>query len=268
MTQICLLEEGLDRALPWAMITGIPSPLRQWLVLGEQLRVRHTYRRLARAGVYATAISDGEASHFSRYFTRDHIVLLPHSIDCDFFVPIEVAEDIDIAMFGDFSQKRVYEPAIQFFGALKESMPALHGRLKWAFVGQKPHALVRELEGPQVLVTGYVPDIRPYYGRTRLVVVPSVHGTGSKTTLLQAWAMSRCVVSTPEAVRGLPARDGGNAVLAHTPAQLIEAASVLLDSPERRAQLGMEGRRTVMRERNVEHMAAHFASFCQDLMSH
>lgn len=81
----------------------------------------------------------------------------------------------------------------------------------FAIVGSNPAAQVRALGGREgVLVTGRVPDIRPYLQHARVVVAPLRIARGVQNKVLEAMAMARPVVATSNALQGLPeAREGG-----------------------------------------------------------
>ena len=115
-------------------------------------------------------------------------------------------------------------------------------------------------------VTGFVSDVRPYYARSKVVVVPSRHGGGVKTTVLQAWAMGCPVVATPFALTSLPAKHGENVLIGETTEELKIHISSLLASPDLRGRLGDAGRRTVCEERDMTIVANRFAHLCDEVM--
>ncbi len=79
-------------------------------------------------------------------------------------------------------------------------------------VGARPTDAVRRLESvPGVVVTGAVPDTRPYIAHAALCVAPMRVARGVQNKVLEALAMARPVVLTPEAAEGIalpPGTDG------------------------------------------------------------
>ena len=86
-------------------------------------------------------------------------------------------------------------------------------------VGSNPSPVVMALAGlPGVVVTGRVPDVRPYLAHAA-VVVPLRLARGLQNKVLEALAMARRVVATPNAVQGIPlAIEAGVHVTAQTSA--------------------------------------------------
>lgn len=61
---------------------------------------------------------------------------------------------------------------------------------------------------PGVIVTGKVPDVRPYLAIASVVIVPLRQGSGTRLKILEAFAAGRPVVSTTKGAEGLQAQDG------------------------------------------------------------
>jgi glycosyltransferase involved in cell wall biosynthesis len=75
---------------------------------------------------------------------------------------------------------------------------------RFTIVGARPTRAVRELaELPGVRVTGTVPDVRPYLAHARVAVAPLRMARGVQNKVLEAMAMARPVVASPQAVAGI-----------------------------------------------------------------
>jgi glycosyltransferase involved in cell wall biosynthesis len=113
----------------------------------------------------------------------------------------------------------------------------------FALVGSNPSAAARRLgELPGVTLIGPVPDVRPYLMRTALVVVPLQVARGLQNKVIEALAMGKAVVTSPQAAEGLAVEDGVHLRLARDPQEWVREIDSLLDSPSRRARLGRAGR--------------------------
>jgi sugar transferase (PEP-CTERM/EpsH1 system associated) len=75
---------------------------------------------------------------------------------------------------------------------------------RFLIVGSRPHARVRALsERAGIVVTGTVPDVRPYLASASCVVAPLRVARGVQNKVLEALAMDRPVVATRGAVQGI-----------------------------------------------------------------
>jgi glycosyltransferase involved in cell wall biosynthesis len=260
---VAILEEGLER--------GIFKPdERTWLhrfaARNERRRVRRLYERTSARAEVIVAISTEERERFEEAgVDPERIVVVPRGIDVSYFEPdASVAEpQIDVTVFGHFGFERNLEPALD-----AAQWAAVHqSGLRWAFVGDIEDDDARAVRANGVTVSGRVGDIRPYFAATKLVLVPAVSVTGVKTTLVEAWAMGKPVVATPESTLGLPALDGVNVLVARTTPELVEQCALLSASAELRTRLGQAGRQTVLGELDGRKIATEFASLVTSVIS-
>src|SRR5262249_28722098 len=92
---------------------------------------------------------------------------------------------------------------------------------------------------------GQVPDVRPHIQDAALVVVPLQIARGIQNKILEAMAMERAVVASPQALQGLAVSPGHEAASASTKAEWISAVTNLLDNPSDRLAYGKSGRKFV-----------------------
>lgn len=262
--QLCVLEEAIERRYLDVVPRGVLGEVKKQIVArGEIRRWGRLYRALAREGVPVVAISDVEKRWYERYMPATQVFVLPHAVDVDHFSPrgLDVDEDLDVAIVGNFAEERNLLPALD---VLRAAASQGYASWRWAIVGRQ-RVPVPEYPG-RPLVTGEVADVRPFYERAKVVVVPTFGGSGVKTTLLQAWSMGRAVVATGDATRGVPADPGRNLLMASTPDEIVTRCGQLLESPELRRQLGQGGRRTAERERDSRAVAERFRRLCLEIV--
>jgi sugar transferase (PEP-CTERM/EpsH1 system associated) len=102
--------------------------------------------------------------------------------------------------------------ARRIFPAIRAHSP----EAEFYVVGARPSDTVMALADlPGVRVTGTVPDIRPYLAHASLVVVPLRIARGIQNKVLEAMAMAKIVIASPQAVEGISARTEEELVIAH-----------------------------------------------------
>lgn len=114
-------------------------------------------------------------------------------------------------------------------------------------VGSNPTGAVFRLaeQTAGIQLVGPVPDVRPYLSEAEIVVVPLRVARGIQNKVLEALAMGKPVVASPQALEGLALQVGREAELAHHPSQWAEKLLQLWADPFRRTTLGQAGRRFV-----------------------
>ncbi len=140
--------------------------------------------------------------------------------------------------------------AEQVFPVIRKKIPDA----QFTIVGSHPPPAVRSLaHQPGVIVTGGVPDVRPYLAHATCAVAPLRIARGVQNKVLEAMAMARPVVITPQASEGIRARAGIDFELAQDAATF--AAAVLQHLTHRDAAMGQTARAGILEnydwERNL-----------------
>jgi sugar transferase (PEP-CTERM/EpsH1 system associated) len=122
---------------------------------------------------------------------------------------------------------------------VRRNVPGVHLYI----VGKQPHAEVQALaQDADITVTGYVPDILPYFGGADVYIVPLRVGGGTRLKVLEAMASGLAMVSTRLGAEGIDLTHGEHAMLADTPSDFAEATVRLLQDPALRQALGARAR--------------------------
>jgi sugar transferase (PEP-CTERM/EpsH1 system associated) len=181
---------------------------------------------------------------------------LGNGIDTELFDPAGVSPAPELGGEGPsivFTGQMDYPPnvtAVELFA--HEVMPRVrdvHPAARFAIVGRAPTAAVRALAGlGGTMVTGAVPDVRPWLAGATLVTAPLLIARGVQNKVLEAMAMARPVLLTPAAATGIGAADGVHFALAEAPVTLAERALTLLADRAGAEAMGAAARRFVIAE--------------------
>ena len=103
---------------------------------------------------------------------------------------------------------------------------------RFYIVGARPLPAVQALAArPAISVTGTVPDVRPYLAHAQLAVAPLRIARGIQNKVLEAMAMAKPVVASPQAFEGIDATPGQDLVVADAPAAYAAEVTRLLRAP-------------------------------------
>lgn len=106
---------------------------------------------------------------------------------------------------------------------------------------------VSALAAPDVIVTGHVPDLAPFYTASRVAIAPLRFGAGVKGKVLEAMSYGLPVVMTPVAAEGVHARSDVDALIAATPADFAVAVVRLYQDDDLWRRLAQHGQALVAR---------------------
>jgi len=104
---------------------------------------------------------------------------------------------------------------------------------------------IKLLSNENIIITGYVDDVRPWMERCAVSIVPMRFGGGTKVKILDALSMEKAVVSTSVGCEGIKVTNGENILIADTPKDFAEAVINLLKDESLCRKLGGNGRRLV-----------------------
>jgi glycosyltransferase involved in cell wall biosynthesis len=178
---------------------------------------------------------------------RSKIHLLPNGADFNQSSEGRVAGQADevpgrLLMVGDMGYFPNADSAVTFCDRI---LPRVRERLpevELCIVGNHPEREVLALAKiPGVRVTGFVPDVAPWFQSASVLVVPLRFGGGTRLKILEALRWRRAVVSTPAGAEGLALESGKHLVVASTDEAFADAVVELATDPLRRRELGERG---------------------------
>jgi glycosyltransferase involved in cell wall biosynthesis len=141
--------------------------------------------------------------------------------------------------------------AVKWFAS--EVFPLLRQRfsdVRFYIVGSRPSPAVLALaQQDGIVVTGTVPDVRPYIAHAAVAVAPLRIARGVQNKVLEAMAMATPVVVSPQALEGIDAVPGSELVLADEPSAFAAACAALLDGQDSASNaIGRAARAKVQRQ--------------------
>ena len=217
----------------------------------EARRVRAAETRLS-AGADAIAfVSDEEAALFRTVVNTGgaRIVTIANGVDAEAFDPGKPwprpAWGVGSAFV--FTGAMDYQPNIDavvwFADEVLPAIRAVHSQAQFAIVGMNPAPSVKALTSrPGVLVTGRVPDIRPYLAHATAVVAPLRIAQGIQNKVLEGLAMGRPTIVSTRALTGIGTADVTPVIVADSADEWIAASLRLLDDSASAAALAARAR--------------------------
>nr|WP_314542792.1 TIGR03087 family PEP-CTERM/XrtA system glycosyltransferase [uncultured Massilia sp.] len=241
----------------WRQYADKKSFPMSWLYRYEADQLLRYERQVARDYDASLFVSAPEADLF-RQLAPESTAKIGHfnnGVDTDYFSPEQSYASPYAA--GEralvFTGAMDYWPnvdAVQWFA--HEVFPQLRARFadaRFYIVGARPAQAVQDLgKLPGVVVTGTVPDVRPYIAHAAVAVAPLRIARGIQNKVLEAMAMATAVVVSPQALEGIEAEPGSELVLAEDANAFVDAVSGLLTGQQdAAAAIGRAARAKVQR---------------------
>lgn len=197
------------------------------------------------------AISEEEAEIFNaREKAAKKVAWFSNGVDTVFFDPhgsgIEDAPAHDCVFTGAMDYRANVDGVLYFMKSVWPELRKAKPNVSFAIVGANPAPSIKALDGKDgVTVTGRVDDIRPWLAGAKIAVAPLRVARGLQNKVLEAMAMAKPVVASPEAMTGIAApRDA--ALTAPSDKAAASSILALLDDIEARDRMGRAARHFVL----------------------
>jgi len=189
--------------------------------------------------VLAVSVQDREL--FRVLYGLDNVVTIPTGVDIAYFHPQEVPQEPGSLVFVGSMDWLPNEEAIMYFAKsmlphLKKEIP----EIQLIVVGRNPSPRLQKLLStvPEIQLTGWVEDVRPYIAKAALYIVPIRIGGGTRMKIYEAMAMGKSIISTSIGAEGLSVVDGENILLEDNPTVFCQKILGLINNKKQNQILG------------------------------
>lgn len=222
-----------------------------WVHLREAKKLEAYEAQIARRVDASLFVSEAEATLFrSRSgLAADRVCAVENGIDTDRFDPALKQASVGagegpLAVFTGQMDYRPNIDAVRWFAThVFPQIRQHHNQARFAIVGRAPTDEVRALAKlPGVIVSGEVPDVRPWLAAADAVVAPLLLARGVQNKVLEAMAMARPVVASGAAATGIDAAPGEHLLVADSASDMAHAVRNLFDDRAAAARMGQAAR--------------------------
>jgi glycosyltransferase involved in cell wall biosynthesis len=183
------------------------------------------------------ATTEFDKQAFLKELPEKKIYVIPNGVDNSFFEKLDVPKEQKSIVFVGVLNWYANIHALEYF--LEKIFPrilAVEPKAKLYIVGAYPPRKIIDLASENIIVTGFVKDVREHAARCEVFVIPILIGSGIRGKALEAMAMKIPMVSTTLGCTGLHLQHNESVLFADTPEEFADAVVHLLRHPE-------EGRR-------------------------
>jgi len=253
----------------WRQYASAKPSHSAWIYRREAERLESYDKMVARAFDVSLFVSPEEAALFRTLLDSEspRVEQMVNGVDTDYF-----ASDPGCATpFPDGRRAIVFTGAMDYWANVdavswfcREVVPTIRrhsSETVFYIVGIRPDDAVRRLAAEDVVVTGAVPDVRPYLQHADVVVAPMQIARGIQNKVLEGMSMGRPLVVTSKGLEGIGAADGEQLLVADTPAEFARQLVALLEGEM--PGLGQRAREYVCRANSWDASLQRFLDFLE-----
>jgi len=170
--------------------------------------------------------------------------IYPNVVNVDYFnaVTSQYKEPYSLIFVGNYLHKPNETGVLWFvnnvFPTIKEKFP----HTKFYIVGANLSNKIKKLANDKnIIVTGFVDDIRPYLHKCSIFVNPIITGGGMRGKILEAMACKLPVISTPIGAEGMIIRNNENILIVNSHDEFAKETIRLLKNKNLRYSIGEKG---------------------------
>ena len=177
---------------------------------------------------------------------NDNIKILPNGVDTSYYQPQETEKKYDLLFCGNMHYKPNVDAALFLVNDVMPIVWKSNPNIKVAVAGTNPTKSVKQLASNNVIVTGWVPDMREYYAQSKVFVAPMQIGTGLQNKILEAMAMKVPCITSALANDSLKAENGKQVLVAKKAQEYANYILDILGNETKATSLAEEGHKYVV----------------------
>jgi len=224
---------------------------------------------LLRDSDVVTVVSPADKEMLESLYSKANVEIIPNGVDFNYFSPKkDYKEEYPSILFHGVMSFPPNIHAVKYI--YKEIFPIIKSELpetKFFIVGKNPVDEIKRMSnGKDVIVTGYVDDVREYICKASITLYPMKTGSGIKNKILEAMAMEKPVVTTQMGGEALTDEVKKCLLIGETAEEIANHVISLLRDREKRIELGKKGREIVMKEYSWDKVAEKYEKLYTELL--
>ncbi|MGB0886949.1 MAG: glycosyltransferase [Vicingaceae bacterium] len=176
---------------------------------------------------------------------NDNIKIVKNGVDYEMFKHGELPKEYDLIFTGNMGYPPNVDSVIYLVNNVMPLVWEEKPDIKLIIVGAQPSPKVLKLKSENVIVTGWVDEVAPYYLKSKIFIAPMQIGTGLQNKLLEAMAMKLPCITSELANNALGATHQQNILIGKTNEDYKNHIIRLIDDENYQKELAEKGHQFV-----------------------
>ena len=253
---IVLREHNVESTIMKRYCQGLSDPIKKFY-LRLQLKKLYSYESATVEPFdLCFMMTEVDKERIENMNSKVKATVIPAGVDSSYFHPFNVQiEPYSIISVASMAWLPNIEGVHWFCSKILPRIKKECSESRVYIVGKNPSSSIQRLAGGDIVITGFVEDVREYMAKAAVFIVPLRSGSGMRIKILNALAMGKVVVSTSVGCEGIDVEHGKNIYIADTEEEFAQRILELLEDGSKREKLGKEGLRLVREKYQWERTA-------------
>lgn len=210
-------------------------------MMRDELAMAHQQDAILTTSVRDKLLFDEQTPNIPKF-------VIPNGVDLSYFKPRDVEPEKHTLVFVGMMTYVPNYDGVQYF--LDEIFPRILSVLpdaKIYIVGKNPPVAISKRANKNIIITGFVDDVRPIIQKASVYVVPLRMGGGTRLKIVEALSMKKPIVTTSIGCEGIDVIHRKSVLIADEPQQFADSVIELCRDRELANQLTKNGYELVYR---------------------
>lgn len=263
-TTIVLLVDYIKEVFPGAKVIASEHDVsylgfERKLNINNNFRNRIRYKKIYNSEIEALSKVDLVVTHnFKDYNLLNNLNVKFNKLDyiCPYYDDYRnsyiSSENKNILFFGAMDREENYESCIWFIKNVFYKLLNIDNEFKLYIVGNKPNEKLLKYKSNEIIITGFVESVQPYFEKSLCMVCPLLLGAGIKVKVLEAMSSGLLVISNDIGIEGVPVIAGKEYIHCETPNEYINAILEVANKEKDPVVIGKNGKEQIINNFSLE----------------
>ncbi len=163
----------------------------------------------------------------------EKFIVIPNGVDLDFFQRQRKKIKYDIVFAGNMGYRPNIDAAKYLVNKILPLIKQKGLNPTVLIAGARPSRGVKQLAQNNVIISGWMEDIRDAYYESRVLVAPIYNGIGQQNKILEAMACGTTCITSESVNNAIGAKHGEEILVGHSPEEYAELIVDLLNNPQK-----------------------------------
>ncbi|HDP70467.1 MAG TPA: glycosyltransferase [Actinobacteria bacterium] len=235
-------EHNVESELVKQRYISLPFGLVKWLTGLEHEKLYRHEKKICKKISHIIALTDEDKEKIRNLnVPTEKISVLPIGVALEEINHNFQKKNNQILFIGALNWPPNEEAVLYFYNEIIPFIKNEVSDITFLVAGKRPSKKLKELaeKDKNLILTGYVDDIKPLMRESSLMVVPLKSGSGMRVKILEAFSVGLPVVSTSIGCEGIEVINDESILIADKPNEFAKKVAGLMKSKEKRNKLAI-----------------------------
>lgn len=197
---------------------------------------------------HCIVVSEDDKKYLKEFNPSCNFYVIPNGVDTKYYRPERNESDqrSEILWIGNMADPYNRQGIQYFVKEIFDSVVQQIPDILWTVVGKEPPDELISLQKQypnNIQIIGYVDDVREYYNKANVLVVPLLSGSGTKLKVIEGLGMGMPIVTTSIGAEGIDVQPGRDIEIANSSYDFAKSVINLLQNKTKRDEIKINARR-------------------------